>query len=68
MSNKKISDVEAFVNETEKARKIPFSKEDIKRITDLVREVENKDVETDDESLSIVAKGQGESNSTHMQG
>jgi hypothetical protein len=68
MSSKQISDVEAFVNETEKARKMPLSKEDIKRINDLAREVESEDSDTDDESLSIVAKGQDESNSTHIQG
>lgn len=68
MSSKQISDVEAFVNETEKARKIPLSKEDIKRINDLAREVESEDSDTDDESLSIVAKGQSETNSTHIQG
>ena len=39
MNTKQISDVEAFVNETEKARKIPLSKEDIKRINDLAREI-----------------------------
>lgn len=65
MNTKQISDVEAFVNETEKARKIPLSKEDIKRINDLAREVESEDSDTD-ESLSIVAKGQGESSSTHI--
>lgn len=68
MNTKQISDVEAFVNETEKARKMPLSKEDIKRINDLAREVENEDSDTDEESISIVAKGQGESNSTHVQG
>ncbi|AUN97646.1 hypothetical protein C0V70_05855 [Bacteriovorax stolpii] len=68
MNTKQISDVEAFVNETEKARKIPLSKEDIKRINDLAREVENEDSDTDEESISIVAKGQGESNTTHVQG
>lgn len=68
MNTKQISDVEAFVNETEKARKIPLSKEDIKRINDLAREVESEDSDTDEESISIVAKGQGESNSTHVQG
>lgn len=68
MNTKQISDVEAFVNETEKARKKPLSKEDIKRINDLAREAECEDSDTDDESLSIVAKGQGESNSTHVQG
>lgn len=68
MNTKQISDVEAFVNETEKARNIPLSKEDIKRINDLAREVESEDSDTDDETLSIVAKGQGESKSTHIQG
>lgn len=66
MITKQISDVEAFVNEIEKTRKIPLSREYIKRINDLARDVESEDSDKDDERLSIVAKGQGESNSTHI--
>lgn len=58
MNNMQIGDVETFVNETEKARKIPLSKKDVKRINDLARTVESEHSKTDDESLSIVAKGQ----------
>jgi hypothetical protein len=68
MNSKQVSDVVAFVDETEKGRKIPLSKEEIKRINDLSREVENEDSDIDEESLAIVAKGQDESNSTHIQG
>lgn len=68
MNIKKISDVETFVNETVKARKIPLSKEEIKRINDLVREVESEDLETEDENFSIGAKAQVDSNSTHIEG
>lgn len=49
---KQISDVEAFVYETERARKIPLSKEDIKRINDLAREAKNEDL--DEERSSVV--------------
>lgn len=68
MNTKQISNVEAFVNETEKARKIPLLKEDVKRINDLASEVESEDSDKDDETLLIVAKAQSESNSTHIQG
>lgn len=53
MKTKQISDVEAFVNETEKARKMPFPKRDIKRINDLAREAKSEDSETDEECLTI---------------
>ena len=54
VKTKQISDVEAFVIETEKALKMPLSKRDIKRINDLVREAKSEDSETDEDCLTIV--------------
>lgn len=42
LKSKQVSDVEAFKRESDKARNIPLSQEDIKRINDLAREVDNQ--------------------------
>jgi hypothetical protein len=41
MEKKIISDVDAFIEEAEKGRNIPLSKEDIKRINDLSKVIES---------------------------
>lgn len=66
MENKNISDVDAFIEETEKGRNIPLSKEDIKRINDLSREVDSVESETEDDVISIVAKEKNDSESARF--
>jgi hypothetical protein len=51
MSTKKISDVEAFKKVSDKARNIPLTKEDIKRINDICYEVETEENESEDNNL-----------------
>ncbi len=68
MNTKKISDVEAFKRESDKARNIPLSQEDIKRINDLAREVEKEESENNEDDFSIVAKNKIDTESSHIQG
>jgi hypothetical protein len=66
MKKKNICDVDAFIEEAEKGRKMPLSKEDIKRINDLSREIEKEEAEIEDDIISIVAKGKTESDSANI--
>lgn len=66
MENKNISDVDAFIEEADKGRNIPLSKEDIKRINDLSREVDSVESEIEDDVLSIVAKEKNDSESARF--
>ena len=67
MENKNISDVDAFIEEAEKGRNIPLSKEDIKRINDLSREVDSVESEIEDDVISIVAKEKNDSELARFQ-
>lgn len=66
MNTKKISDVEAFKKESDKARNIPLSKEDIKRINEICREVEIEESESEDNNLPLTAKNIEDSNSANV--
>ncbi|MDO9181026.1 MAG: hypothetical protein Q7U04_01395 [Bacteriovorax sp.] len=62
----KISDVEAFKRESDKARNIPLSKEDIKRINEIAREAELEENEYDESNLPLTAKDTDESSSVNF--
>ena len=66
MVNKNIRDVDAFIEEAEKGRNIPLSKEDIKRINDLSREAEKEESEIEDDVISIVAREKNDSESARF--
>ena len=66
MNTKKISDVEAFKKESNMARNIPLSKEDIKRINEICREAEIEENESEDNNLPITAKNIENSNSANV--
>ena len=66
MNTKKISDVEAFKKESDMARNIPLSKEDIKRINEICREAEIEENESEDNNLPITAKNIENSNSANV--
>ncbi len=68
MYTKKISDVEAFKRESDKARNIPLSKEDIKRINEIAREAELEENEYEESDLPLTAKDTNESNSMNFEG
>jgi hypothetical protein len=56
MNTKKISDVEAFKKESDKARIIPLTKKDLKRINEICHEVEIEENESQDNNLPLIAK------------
>lgn len=66
MNPKKISDVEAFKKESDKARNIPLTKEDIKRINEICYEVELEENESEDHNLPLSAKNIEDSNSVNV--
>lgn len=66
MNTKKISDVEAFKKESDKARNIPLTKEDIKRINEICHEVEIEENESEDNNLPLTAKNIEDSNSANV--
>ena len=66
MNTKKISDVEAFKKESNMARNIPLSKEDIKRINEICREAEIEENESEDNNLPLTAKKIEDSNSANV--
>lgn len=66
MNTKKISDIEAFKKESDRARNIPLSKEDIKRINEICREVEIEENESEDSNLPLTAKNIEDSNSANV--
>ena len=66
MNTKKISDVEAFKKESDMARNIPLSKEDIKRINEICREAEIEENESEDNNLPLTAKKIEDSNSANV--
>lgn len=53
---KKISDVEAFKEESNKARNLSHTKEEIARIKDLIHEAELEEAEMDEGDLPKIAK------------
>jgi hypothetical protein len=65
---KKISDVEAFKRESDKARNLPHTKEEIARIKDLIREAELEEAEMDEVNLPKIAKRPDDSISAQTQG
>lgn len=56
MTTKIISDVEAFKRESDKARNLPHTKEEITRIRDLIREAELEEAEMEEGDLPKIAK------------
>lgn len=58
MKKKNFSSVDAFIEEAENGRTNPLSKEDIKRINEL-----SKEVEIEDDVISIVVKEKNDSES-----
>lgn len=68
MYTKKISDVEAFKRESDKARNIPLSREDIKRINEIAREAELEENEFEENDLPLTAKDTNKSNSMNFEG
>ncbi|PIP89138.1 MAG: hypothetical protein COW01_00160 [Bdellovibrionales bacterium CG12_big_fil_rev_8_21_14_0_65_38_15] len=56
MTTKRISDVEAFKKDSDKARNLPISEEQIKRINEIAREAELEENEMDETSLPKIAK------------
>jgi transcription antitermination factor NusG len=67
MSTRKISDVEAFKNESEKARNIKPNQEDIDHINNLIREAEIEELENEkNEKVPKVAIDQSDSISAQL--
>jgi hypothetical protein len=65
METKKIGDIDAFKRESDKARNLSISKEDVDRINEICREVEVEENEIEDSNLSIVAKEKESTSSSH---
>jgi hypothetical protein len=67
MNTKKISDVEAFKNESERARNIKPTQEDINHINNLIRETEIEESENEkNEKVPKVAIDQSDSISAQL--
>ena len=67
MNTKKISDVQAFKKESERARNIMPTQEDIDHINNLIREAEIEELENEkNEKITKVARDQGDSISAQL--